>query len=487
MDMSTLWQSLQDTLGQSLPNILGAVLVLVVGWLVAMIVRAIVRRALGFVKLNERIRNGTGNKLDVEGGVAKVSYYLILILALIAFFNALDLPLVSAPLQSLVEQVLSYLPNLLAGAVLMLVAWILATILRKLTTAALGATKLDEKLSAEADMPPMSNTVGNVLYGLVLLLFLPAILGALGLEGLLQPIQGMLDKLLAMVPNIVGAAVLGGVGWFVARLLRNLVTNLLAATGADRLGQRAGLQGTMTLSKLVGLVVFIFVFVPALIAALNALKIDAISGPATDMLGTLMGAVPNLFAAAVILAVAFFLSEFVGGLVANLLGGLGFDRLPGKLGFNASFPEESTPSKIVGRLIVFFVLLFASVEAANVLGFTQFSDIVTLFIGFAGQVLLGVVIIAIGLWISKLAQTAISRLDRPNADAIAGLVRFTILGLVFAMGLRAMGIADDIVNLAFGLTFGAVAVAVALSFGLGGREAAGRQLDHWLSRMRGER
>jgi hypothetical protein len=52
------------------------------------------------------------------------------------------------------------------------------------------------------------------------------------------------------------------------------------------------------------------------------------------------------------------------------------------------------------------------------------------------------------------------------------------------MGLRAMGIADDIVNLAFGLTLGAVAIAVALSFGLGGREAAGKQMEHWLSKFR---
>jgi hypothetical protein len=63
--------------------------------------------------------------------------------------------------------------------------------------------------------------------------------------------------------------------------------------------------------------------------------------------------------------------------------------------------------------------------------------------------------------------------------------RIAILGVVIAMGLRAMGIADDIVNLAFGLTLGAVAVA--LSFGLGGREAAGRQMEYWLARWRGEK
>lgn len=58
------------------------------------------------------------------------------------------------------------------------------------------------------------------------------------------------------------------------------------------------------------------------------------------------------------------------------------------------------------------------------------------------------------------------------------------LALNIAIGLRTKGVANEIVNLAFGLTFGAVAVAVALSFGLGGREAAGRQMEHWFSKPR---
>jgi hypothetical protein len=69
---------------------------------------------------------------------------------------------------------------------------------------------------------------------------------------------------------------------------------------------------------------------------------------------------------------------------------------------------------------------------------------------------------------------------------LASIVRIAILGLVLAMGLRAMGIADDIVNLAFGLTLGALAVTVALSFGIGGRQAAGKQMEYWFSKWRGE-
>ena len=66
---------------------------------------------------------------------------------------------------------------------------------------------------------------------------------------------------------------------------------------------------------------------------------------------------------------------------------------------------------------------------------------------------------------------------------MAKIARFAILGLVLAMGLKAMGLADNIVNLAFGLTMGGVAVAAAIAFGLGGRDAAKSVADKWAGRI----
>jgi hypothetical protein len=166
---------------------------------------------------------------------------------------------------------------------------------------------------------------------------------------------------------------------------------------------------------------------------------------------------------------------------------MGFDQLPSKVGIGQVFEGGVTPSQLVGKVLVFFIMLFATVEAANRLGFEQLSQLVAMFIQFGGQVLLGSAIIGVGFWLSNLACEAIQRVGGSNASMLAGIARFGILGLVLAMGLRAMGLADDIVNLAFGLTLGAIAIAIALSFGLGGREAAGKQMEHWLGRMRGER
>lgn len=484
MDWTHLLTSIQEALGATLPGIAGALLIAVAGWVVALILRAVVRRGLGAVELNRRLAAGTDLEIDAENGIAKAVFYVLLAMVGIAFFNALDLDQVSGTLQQLVDQVMAFLPKLVAGGVLLGVAVLLATIVRLVVTKALAATTLDERLSQEAGTRPPSASIGAVLYGLVLLLFLPGVLGVLELGGLLSPVQSMVDEILGHLPNLFGAAVLGGAGWFVARLLRDLVQNLLSATGADQLGERAGLQGNTSLSGLVGLLVYIFVLVPALIAALNVLAIDAISVPATEMLGQFMAAIPNIFAAGIILAVAWLVSRFVANLLESLLGGLGFDALPETLGVQAMLPSGSTLSSLAGRVFVFFVMLFAVVEAAARLGFGQVSELVGMLIGFGGDVLLGITIIAVGVWISNLASDAVARVRGDAAGGVAGIVRFGILGVVVAMGLRAMGLADSIVNMAFGLTLGAMAVAVALSFGLGGREAAGRQMEHWLGQLR---
>ncbi len=484
MNFDSILSSLQGTLSSTLPSLLAALGILVVGYFVAVLLRAGTRRLLDMVDLNERIRSNTDGDVDAEAMGATGVFWLVMFLVLIAFLNVLNLEIVSSPLQALVTRVFEYGPSLIAGAVLALIAWVLASVAKSLMTNALSRTTLDEKVSKEAGMKPVSESLGDVIYWLILLLFLPAILGTLQMDGLLVPVQGMVDKILAMLPNIFAAAVIGVVGWFVARILRDLVQSLIEAVGFDRLGEKAGLTGNVSLSQLAGLLVFIFVFVPALVGALNTLRIEAISGPATQMLASFMDAIPDIFAAVIIVTIAYFIAKFISGLLTRILDGLGANELPAKLGLKNVTKDGFEVGAFVGRVVSFFILLFASVEAANQLGFDQVSGIVETLIGFAGQVLLGGVILVVGFWLAGIAHATVIRVSGKKASAMAGILRAAILGLVFAMGLRAMGIADDIVNLAFGLVLGAIAVAFALSFGLGGREAAGKQMEHWLSGLR---
>lgn len=489
MNVSTMWDSLQSSLGVHLPQVLGALMIFVIGWFVAALVRAGARKGLAMLRLNQRLAGTTGQRVDVEGVIALVLFWLVLLLALAAVFNALNLAMVSGSLAALTTQLFEYAPRLLGAVLLALLAWLLAIVARSVTQKILDRTTLDETLSEHANMSPISDSLSNSLFWLVILLFVPAILGALQMEGLLSPLREMTSRALDILPNAVGALVIGGVGWIVATVLRNLTTNLLRSAGIDQVGSKAGLANTVQLSGLAGLLVFILVFVPSLIAALDALRIEAISGPATDMLAMLMESVPRIVASGLILVVTWMVASFASRLLASLLTSVGLDTVPAKIGMAHAF-EKTPPSTLIGRIALAFAMLFATVEAGNQLGFHRFADMITTFIEFAGDVLLGSSILIIGFMLANLAYAAIARASEHDDGSSSGgglglarVARFAILGIVVAMGLRAMGIADDIVNLAFGLTLGAVAVAVALAFGLGGREAAGRIASRWADRL----
>lgn len=515
------WQySLQNSLGVYLPSILGGLAILLIGWIIALVAAGATRKALARLGTNQRLGAHTQSSADFERIASRVVFWAIMLLALIGMFSVLQVEGVSGPLGTLATTVMLYLPRLLLAIALAVIAWLVATVVRTVVNRALSKTRVDEKLSQSADMKPLSQSMGNVAYWLVLLLFLPAIVGALQIEGLMGPLTGMTASLLGILPNIFAAILIAGVGWLIAKAVRGLVSNLLATTGIDRFSESHPDTRGMKLSDLGGTLAFVLVIVPTLIAALDALKIQAISAPLTRMLDIFLTAIPNLLAAAAILVLAWFIGRFVAGLVERLLANLGFDRVPGRLGLGHAFSDgqhDATPSASVttdgftqptdamaqtpqptptsvaaaerarggatlsalgGKLALFFIMLFATVEAAALLGFAGVNDLLEQFIAFGADVLLGLVILAVGWWLADVAARAIERAN-PQASSLARIARFAILGLVIAMGLRAMGVADDIVNLAFGLVLGAVAVATALAFGLGGRDAAGKIAQRW--------
>lgn len=489
-------QTIQNSLGVYLPSILGALAILIVGWILALVAAAFTRKGLRAARANERLSAQSDSKIDFEKLVGRLVFWTMLLLALIGALSVLRIEGVSGPLSALATTVLVFVPRLLLAAAIALLAWLVASAARFLLDKALDATQVDERLSEAAGMQPLSRTMGNVAYWLVLLLFLPAIVGVLQIEGLMTPLTAMTRDFFGMLPNLFAAAVIATIGWIVAKAVRGLVANLLTATGIDRFGQAGQAASAVSLSRLGGTLAFVLVIVPTLIAALDALRITAISTPLTGMLDVFLQSIPHLVAAAVILLLAWFIGRFIADLLAQLLANLGFDRLPERLGFastqlqgevggdpatpTAPLPQGGTLSlsTLAARIALFFIMLFATVEAAGMLGFDGVHDLLAQFIAFGADVLLGLVIFVVGYWLADVAARAVLRTNRDSV-AMARIARIAILGLVIAMGLRAMGIADDIVNLAFGLVLGAAAVATALAFGLGGREAAGKVAERW--------
>ena len=137
------------------------------------------------------------------------------------------------------------------------------------------------------------------------------------------------------------------------------------------------------------------------------------------------------------------------------------------------------PSRLVGIAVLVSIVLFAAIEAAQVLGFGAMSAMLSEVLALATQVLFGAVIIAVGVVIANILSSATARGDSPSSEITSILVRWGVIALSAAVGLRFMGLANDIIVLAFGLVLGAVAVAMAIAFGIGGRDAAKKLLERW--------
>ncbi|MBW4655053.1 MAG: mechanosensitive ion channel [Kaiparowitsia implicata GSE-PSE-MK54-09C] len=510
-----------------LPSLVGAIAILIIGWILAVVVSAAVRSLLKRTDLDNRIAAAvTGQdttNINTEKLASTIVFWVILIIAIVAFLDALNLNTVSEPLNNFLNQIFAYLPRLGSAAVLIGVAWLLATIARALVIRIANSFNLDQRLNPD-DAPGesqflLSETLGNALYWFIFLFFLPLVLGVLDLQGPLQPVQNLLNSFLEALPRLVEAVVIAAVGWFIARIVRGIVTNLLSAAGADRLGAKVGLTrttGMMSLSGLVGTVVYVLILIPTAIAALDALRIEAISGPASAMLNQFLSAIPQIFTAALILVLAFLIGQFVAELVTNLLTGLGFNNVFRWLGFSnvptaptpppvvpptsTQFPTDPTvpvdptappttstsqlsrtPSEVMGLIAEVGIMLFAVVAATNILNIPALTSIVSGLMVVSGQVLVGVVIFAVGLFLANLAFNLIASSGNRQSRILAQTARIAVIALVSAMALQQMGIANDIVNLAFGLLLGAIAVAIALAFGLGGRDIAAEQIREWLS------
>jgi Conserved TM helix len=512
------------TVGTFLPSLLGAVVTLFIGWIVAFVVSSVVRTLLKRTDLDNRLGNmatggsATSSKMNTEKLVGDVVFWLIFLFAVLAFLNALNLTVVAQPLNNVLNQILVFVPKLASAAALAAVAWLIATAVKTIVVRTAGTLipAMSRRLAVGENQVLPSETLGNALYWFVFLFFLPLILDVLDLRGPLAPVQNLLNDILSALPNIFKAALIGLVGWFVARIVRELVTNLLAAAGTERLATRIGLNRAapgQSLSGLLGTVVYLMVLIPTAVAALDALQIPAISRPATSMLQQVLNTIPQILTAAGILAVAYVVSQFIGDLVTNVLSGLGFNNIFRALGLNSLHdattppipptttatgipttrgtivpsPHQQTPSEVAGLVARIGVMLVAAVAATGVLGIPSLTALVDGLLLISGQVLSGIVVFAIGLYLANLAQRIVSSSGTQQSQVLGQIARLAIIVFVGAMALQQMGIASSIVNLAFGLLLGAIAVAAAISFGLGGRDVASEQLRDWLAGFRDKR
>ena len=422
--------------------------------------------------------------------------------------------------RNLSEQALYYAevwgPRIFAAALILLIGWLIARAVKWGVAAVVNKTPLARHAN-QPNVPKrhpstIGAQVGDAAYWVVLLIAVFLAAQPLGLASATGPIGQMLNGFGEAVPRIVGAGLILFFGYVVAGVSKKAVEAVITASHVEKLtntvGAKTPTDPTM-LPRAVGGIVFALIIIPVAIAALDTLNIEAISQPATAMLRIILDAIPRIIAAGIIFALAYAIGKFASQLLANFLASTAFDRTINALGL---FPQGSavasitvnptagmeqamvsptgaapiTPSKAIGTAVFVTIVIFGMMEAFRQLNFAYGSKILAEILSLFGSVVFGSIIIVAAVIIAKFVSKAIEAGSGESAKLASSMTRVAIIVLGTAIGLRFMGLADDIINLAFGLIIGAIAVAGALAFGLGGREAAGRLVAKMVGKVEGQ-
>ena len=250
-------------------------------------------------------------------------------------------------------------------------------------------------------------------------------------------------------------------------------------TPAAPAGGTATVTPRASISRTVGMLVFYIVMIPITIMALDALHIQVISGPATEMLQTIFDALPRIVAAVVLLAIGYVLGKLAKQFIEQLLPSAGFDRSVSAMGFAS---ESTTPSRTVGTIVMIAILLFFAIKAAELLQSPIIAVMLAQLLELGGRVLFGAGIILGGFVFAKIASNLVA--GTGSEGWLPAILKWSIIALSVAMGLRFMGLANEIVIIAFASIIGSAAVACALAFGLGGRPSAHKLLEQWTAENR---
>ncbi len=491
-----IWQMMVDV---NMFRMIGALCILIVGWLIAVLLSSIVGRACR--RLGEGLdkqldknfpdKTGLGSAAKIEKVASRIVFYLVLLLTILGCLTTLNLSDAAAPIRDFVKDIFGYGANLIGAGLLLFIAWIIASVLEYFTLTAMKTFKIDEKLKlesaaktedAEAKAAPVSYGVvaGKVIYWVTFLLFTPMILKALKIEGITAPLEGMLAKTFAFVPHLVIGALILVAGLFFAGIVRKAIGGLAFIVRLDEIGNKAGCRnifGDKGISYLVGLVAYVLVAIPVVMMALNAFQIAALTNSVTRFYDKILNSIGDVIGAGILILVAFVVGSLVSGLVAQLFEGFGFNRLIAALGFGRNGQAEKA-SAVVGKICFIAVMLLAAMSACEMLGFAELASLMKMFLAFGGNIIVGVIVMMVGIYLANFVADALK--DRgENSGFLATVARIAVLVFTGAIAISTLELSGRIVEIAFALLLGAICVAIAISFGLGGREFAAKKLEEW--------
>lgn len=379
---------------------------------------------------------------------------------------------------------LNSVPNVVVALIILIFAFISASIVKALISKLMKIVKID-KLFEKAKITDerRENTKDFILktvYFVVFILWMPGFFERLGMNGVASPIISMMNKTLSYLPNIVGSILLLIVGLFISKTVKELLIPIFKKLQIDQYLNKIGIdsKNKLSVAEVLANTVYVIILVPIIIGALNVLHINAISEPAILMLNTILAYIPKVALAVVIFFVGKFIAKLVFVLLQKLFESIGLDKISDKV-FNVTgtkVNEDVSLSKILAYIVEYIILILFAVEAVNALELEVLTNIGSVIIGYLPYAVSGILMLGIAILLANYVEKIITD-KMPNSKGTALILKTVIIVLGIFVTLYQLGIAAELINSTFLIILGALGVAFAMAFGLGGREFASHMLN----------
>ncbi len=533
-----LTDSLQSGGAQVAWQVLLSLLLFIVGWIAAKLISWAVYKILTKTEIDNWIAERIGIDLlfenkeaakkameahALERGIAAVVFWLLMALVVVGVLEFVGLSKAAGPIERLVDTVVQTGPTLLWALGILVVAYLAASILRKVVTVVVSASRIDARLAelsgdaapaaegeakaadadakdakdAEEQSPVFSDTAGQIVFWLIMTLGLAGFFDALKIEAISGPLRNAIERIVTVLPSLGVAALLVAAGWIFGRVMRAILSKLLASIGLDRLAERANLGsifGDLKASGLAGLAMQVFIVLQAVLAALNELGLKTLSEPLTDVMTRFWNVLPTLAVSILIIAAGVVVGRLVRAFVATALRNVGFERMLAGIGVEKLADREDRlgePSELGGFVAQAVIVLVALTQALQNVGLQTWAGYVDALLEFGVQrALVALAVVAVGFVVGNYVRDVIHA-RQPTAEGAAPrwmgeFARSGVLVFAVTMAIHQIGVAENFVLLAFALLFGALCLAAALAFGLGAREIAGDVVKQRWAQMQKE-
>jgi len=364
-----------------------------------------------------------------------------------------------------------------AAAAILVVGVIISYVLRGLVSGGINRTGIGKKAATTGGN--IGNSIGKAVFWLAILYTLFLALSRVGLGSYFGPVENLFENISNFVPSLIGAGFTAFIGYIIAKVAGNATTSVLDAAQVDNLAARTGVASAAgskgSIASALGKLVFVLIIVPVAIAALEILNIDSVSGPLSDMLNGFLNYIPELVAAALVLAASIFIGRFISNFLQSFLPSLGFDRSVNEvMMLDDGEGLKTSPSKAAGYVAFLIIFVIGISAAVDILGNRSLTDAFGAVQEFGGQLLKAAVLIIIGVFLANLVGRFMGSVISPR---IAEMFKYVAMTLFVFLGLSTLDPDGQIIPRAFTAILFAGAAGAALAFGWGGREWAGKVLN----------